>query len=94
MNYIIISYDITSNKKRRKVSDILEGYGNRVNRSLFECIIKNKSELDSLVEKIRHEVDLEKDSVRLYFTNSKDIDKSFAITNEADPFENDKIKFM
>ena len=33
----VISYDISSDKRRRKVAKILEGYGYRVQYSVFEC---------------------------------------------------------
>jgi len=36
MHYII-SYDITSNRSRKKISDILENYGTRIQFSVFYC---------------------------------------------------------
>ena len=35
MNYLI-TYDIEDDKRRKKISDLLEGYGVRVNYSVFE----------------------------------------------------------
>jgi len=32
-------YDIPSDKRRKKVSDLLEGYGQRVQYSVFECVL-------------------------------------------------------
>ena len=94
MNYLIVSYDISDNKRRKRVSDILEGYGIRVNRSLFECLVKNARILEVLKEELIQEIDLQNDSVRFYFINSKDKEKSFALTNEADPFERDAIYYF
>ncbi len=36
MHYIV-SYDITSNKRRKKISDILLNYGLRIQYSVFYC---------------------------------------------------------
>ncbi len=33
----IISYDIENNKERRQVSKVLEGFGTRRQKSVFEC---------------------------------------------------------
>ena len=38
----LVSYDITSDKRRRKVVKILEGYGFRVQYSVFECELSSK----------------------------------------------------
>ena len=39
----VISYDITSDRLRNKVAKILLGYGRRVQYSVFECRISQKS---------------------------------------------------
>ncbi len=36
MKYRVISYDISDNKRLKKVAKILEGYGVRVQQSVFE----------------------------------------------------------
>ncbi len=62
----LISYDITSNKIRRKVSDELESFGKRVQYSVFEAHITKKqfktlyARLLSLME---HE---EEGNIRIY----------------------------
>lgn len=43
MNMYVISYDITDNKLRGKIAKKLEGYGRRVQYSVFECEIKKNS---------------------------------------------------
>lgn len=35
----MIAYDIVSSKRRHKVAKLLEGYGVRMNKSVFECIV-------------------------------------------------------
>lgn len=33
----LVSYDISSNRRRRKVAKLMENYGTRVQYSVFEC---------------------------------------------------------
>jgi len=37
MHYVV-AYDITNDKRRKKLSDLLETYGVRVNYSVFEIL--------------------------------------------------------
>lgn len=34
---VIVSYDVSDDRRRRKVAKIMEGYGYRVQYSVFEC---------------------------------------------------------
>ncbi|MGI0489366.1 CRISPR-associated endonuclease Cas2 [Pantanalinema rosaneae CENA516] len=35
----VVTYDIPCDKRRKKVADLLEGYGRRVQYSVFECVL-------------------------------------------------------
>lgn len=61
----IISYDIESDRKRKKVSGILVEYGIRVQYSVFECLLQ-RSELRALYAKIKPLVSEKTDSVIFY----------------------------
>ncbi len=61
----IIAYDISKNKIRRKVENLLKEKGIRVNYSVFECRFENISERDDLILEIRGLIK-SKDSVRVY----------------------------
>jgi CRISPR-associated protein Cas2 len=39
MKFYVISYDIPDHKRRKKIADLLEGYGTRVQYSVFECVL-------------------------------------------------------
>ena len=84
----IITYDISNDKRRTKLSDILQAYGYRVNYSVFECEL-NQTKLDKLL----YEIELQKlinkkyDSIRFYHLCQNCVAKSFDIANRADPFE-------
>jgi len=57
-------------RKRYKVAKVLLGYGRRVQKSVFECLVddRNFMEMKEEVEKL---IDFEKDSVRYYFLCKK-----------------------
>lgn len=63
---VVVSYDISDDKRRRKVAEIMEGYGYRVQYSVFECDLDVKklraltSELRPLVRRKEFE------SIRFY----------------------------
>jgi CRISPR-associated protein Cas2 len=50
----VITYDISNNKERRLVSKVLEGYGFRVQKSVFECLLNKRllRELKAGMEKL------------------------------------------
>jgi len=58
-------YDIRNPKRLRRVARIMEGFGKRVQKSVFECWLTH-SELDRLHEKASAEMDPNHDSLRLY----------------------------
>jgi CRISPR-associated protein Cas2 len=63
--YIVVSYDIVDDKNRLKVSKVLRNYGQRVQKSVFECRVDEKRYLE-IKEKLGKVIDMEKDSVRYY----------------------------
>jgi len=64
--YIVVAYDIVDDQRRNKVSDILLAYGQRVNKSVFECFLKEK-EIDELKSRIGEEINKKEDVVLYYY---------------------------
>lgn len=62
--FVLIIYDITSNKTRLKLSKLLQGYGFRIQKSAFEAII-SKRKYEELLRKLPSYVDT-MDSIRVY----------------------------
>ena len=85
MNYLI-TYDIEDNKRRKKVSDLLEGYGYRVNYSVFEFYL-NKKELDEIVLQVKDILNKKKDSFRVYRVCVNCVQKSFELCKRKDVFD-------
>jgi len=65
MSFYVITYDIPSDKRRKKVSDLLEGYGRRVQYSVFECVLTSKK-FEELKDRLAKRVNLSEDSIRFY----------------------------
>ncbi|WP_416672140.1 CRISPR-associated endonuclease Cas2 [Egbenema bharatensis] len=61
----IVTYDIRNDKRRKKVADLLEGYGKRVQYSVFECVLPERK-YEELRQRLRKRVKLPEDSVRFY----------------------------
>jgi CRISPR-associated protein Cas2 len=65
MLFYVVVYDIPCDKRRKKVSDLLEGYGKRVQYSVFECILTD-AKYRELCQRLRKQVKLSEDNVRFY----------------------------
>jgi CRISPR-associated protein Cas2 len=62
----LISYDISSNSRRTKIAKLLEGFGQRVLESVFECDL-NPRAYTALRRKLERRLrPQEGDSVRIY----------------------------
>lgn len=81
MRYVI-SYDISDDKRRRLVAKIMEGYGYRVQYSVFECDL-SKTQLRTLKKGLRPLVNkLEMDSIRFYALPVDALDKVEVLGND------------
>jgi len=65
MQLYVITYDIPDNKRRKKVSDLLEGYGRRVQYSVFECRLEQHQYQD-LKRRLQPRLYLPEDHIRFY----------------------------
>ncbi len=63
---VVVVYDIPDDKRRTKLSNFLEGYGTRVQWSVFECFI-TLDEMRVLHEKVKKLVKSAEDDVRFYW---------------------------
>lgn len=68
---VVITYDVNTEseggqKRLRKVAKACESYGQRVQNSVFECLI-DTGQLRTLQARLEKIIDKEKDSLRYYF---------------------------
>jgi CRISPR-associated protein Cas2 len=61
----VIAYDTPSDRRRRKLAKLLEGYGLRVQWSVFECELRG-DQLQRLRQRLERLIVAEQDSVRFW----------------------------
>ncbi|BAZ46098.1 hypothetical protein NIES4102_31260 [Chondrocystis sp. NIES-4102] len=64
MFYLIV-YDIPCDKRRKKIADLLLGYGERVQYSVFECVL-NTQQYQQLSDRLKKRINLDEDNIRIY----------------------------
>ena len=72
---VLITYDVNTSdvegrKRLRKVTKQCQNYGQRVQNSVFECLI-DTAQLKLLRTSLIDIIDAEKDSLRFYFLGTK-----------------------
>ena len=61
----IVCYDIAHNRRRHRVSKLLEGYGNRIHESVFECEL-NARKLSIMRRTLKKHLCVINDKLRIY----------------------------
>jgi CRISPR-associated protein Cas2 len=61
----VVTYDIKDDRRRNRVARVLEGHGERVQYSVFECRL-TAGQFDELWEELAKKIDDEEDSLRAY----------------------------
>lgn len=74
----LVVYDIADNRRRTRLAKFLEGYGRRVQESVFECFL-SLDEMKRLHRQIERRVKADEDNVRFYWIPSGAVAKSLAI---------------
>jgi len=67
---VLVTYDVATDtpdgrRRLRRVAKICEGYGQRVQKSVFECIV-NSAEMERLKHRLLKAVEPSEDSLRFY----------------------------
>ena len=74
--HILVTYDVDTvsekgQKRLRKVAHICKDYGLRVQNSVFECDV-TEAQMTVLKNQLQDEIDLQLDSIRIYYLNKND----------------------
>ncbi|MEM1279180.1 MAG: CRISPR-associated endonuclease Cas2 [Cyanobacteria bacterium P01_H01_bin.152] len=75
---VLVVYDIPDDKRRTKLATFLEGYGRRVQYSVFECFM-DLQEMKKLYEALKKKVKSEEDNIRLYWITRDSFEKALSI---------------
>lgn len=79
---VVVVYDIPDDKRRVKLSNFLEGYGQRKQLSVFECFL-SLDEMRQLCEKVKKQVKSSEDHVRFYWISEEAVSRVLAIGGES-----------
>jgi CRISPR-associated protein Cas2 len=63
--FLLVAYDIMNAKRLRKVAAMMENYGTRVQRSVFECELADE-QLPALLSDIKRLIGRREDKVQIY----------------------------
>ena len=77
--FVLITYDVSTQsvggkRRLRKVAKICENYGQRVQNSVFECVVDSVL-LQKIKKEINQVIDKNEDSIRYYNLGKKGADK-------------------
>ena len=72
--FVLVTYDVSTvdkagRKRLRRVAKACEGYGQRVQNSVFECVVE-PAQYARLRDRLLQEFDADEDSLRFYFLGS------------------------
>lgn len=61
-----VAYDIADNSRRRKVANLLDSFGDRVQNSVFELVV-SRSMLTQCLKSVKELLNLQEDKLVVYF---------------------------
>ncbi|NGZ06554.1 MAG: CRISPR-associated endonuclease Cas2 [Magnetococcales bacterium] len=61
----VICYDISDNKRRRRLAICLDQYGDRIQESVFEAVL-DRDLLHQMISEISKKIKVNADAVRIY----------------------------
>lgn len=79
---VLVVYDIPDDSRRLQLSNFLEGYGRRVQNSVFECFL-SLNEMAKLHQQVKRLVLPEDDDVRFYWIPKDALPRTLTIGSAA-----------
>lgn len=90
--FVVIAYDIVCDRRRQRMANLLAGYGERVNYSVFECDLRSR-QLEDLQGRIIKLIDSKEDRVR-YYELCVDCRKRIRLNGQTARFEDAPLVFV
>jgi CRISPR-associated protein Cas2 len=88
--FLVVSYDISQDRRRRKVMKLMKNYGRHVQYSVFECELRPR-EIAALKRRITPLLE-EKDNVRFYYISEDDVSRIECLAG--DGIERDPLTYI
>ena len=63
--FYLVCYDVVSDHTRNKVAHVLQGYGLRIQKSVFECVL-TEAQYQFIQKRLMKYLDATEDQVRFY----------------------------
>jgi len=79
--FLVVSYDVVDDQKRRKLAEILKDYGRRVQYSVFECNLEKKY-IEQMIKEASVFIDENQDSLRIYRLCNECVEKVETFGNQ------------
>lgn len=79
--FVVVSYDISDDRRRLKVSKQMENFGRRVQYSVFECEL-TAEQLKTLKSRLKPHLKKREDSVRFYYLDEHDVKRIEVLAGE------------
>lgn len=64
--FMVVAYDIADDRRRQKISKVLEQYGLRCNESVFECLL-SEAKIQKMKLQLSKIADMGEDSILYYY---------------------------
>jgi CRISPR-associated protein Cas2 len=77
---VVVVYDVPDDRRRLRLSKLLEGYGRRVQFSVFECFL-SLEEMGKLYGRVAKRVEAE-DNVRFYWISKDAVGRVLTLGSE------------
>lgn len=65
MMRFVVCYDVANDRRRRQIATCLDGYGDRVQNSVFELVV-DRTLMESCLAEISMLMDLSEDNIAIY----------------------------
>jgi CRISPR-associated protein Cas2 len=78
---VLVVYDIADDRRRDRLATFLEGYGRRVQESVFECFL-SLQEMKDLHHKVKRRVKPQEDNVRFYWVPADAVPRTLTVGSE------------
>lgn len=88
----LVSYDIPDTPRRTKIAKILDDFGDRVQYSVFECLIDGEL-LEKMTARLMKAVNEAEDSIRIY-TLCGNCEKAIRIIGQGEVSKEEKVYIL
>ena len=89
----VVCYDIVDDKRRTRLAKCLDGYGDRIQYSVFEAVL-DRVLFDNLVQDVKKIMDEKEDKVTIYPLCSACAKKRIALGKRNGPLPGEEIVFI